>query len=169
MVRRLLPPILGLLAACASAPPSVPPAEPVAVQMPIYAPVYCEPPALIHPALPIAALTAQSAAADTMRAYAATVEILKGAVDDRDAVIAGCASPAGNAPQAPVPGGSAPTVPTASVETSQPAANAASARSGANTTSQVTIGTAGPKATPGRLTTRVINAARAIAGFTFGE
>ncbi|MBF6559121.1 MAG: hypothetical protein IVW56_02435 [Candidatus Binataceae bacterium] len=106
--------------------------------MPIYAPVYCEPPALTHPALPIAALTARSAAADTMRAYAATVEILKGAVDDRDAVIAGCASPAGNALQAPAP------TPTAPAETSHPGA-------------------------PRQLTTRVINAARAMAGFTFGE
>src|ERR1700691_5104857 len=96
MVRRLLPPLLGLLAACASAPPSVPPAVPVAVQMPIYEPVYCDAPALTHPVLPIATLTSQSAAADTMRAYAATVEILEGAVDDRDAVIAGCAAPTAN-------------------------------------------------------------------------
>ena len=100
MVRRLLPPLLlPLLAACASAPPPESPAVPVTVKVPVYTPVFCKPPALAHPVLPIAALTAGSPAADTMRCYAASIVILEGAVKDREAIIAGCAAPA--APLAP--------------------------------------------------------------------
>ncbi len=93
MVRRLLPPLLALLAGCASSPPAIAPAAPVTVKVPILRPLPCDPPRLGRPALPIAGLRAGSAPADTVRAYAATVAILKGAVAERDAVIAGCAAP----------------------------------------------------------------------------
>ena len=99
-MRCLLPLLLVLLAGCASAPPISPIATPVTVKMPVYEPVYCAVPALTKPALPIAQLGANSAPADTVRAYAATVVILKGAVSERDAVIAGCAKPQGENTQA---------------------------------------------------------------------
>jgi hypothetical protein len=75
-------------------------ATPVEVQIPVYKPVYCTAPALDHPRLPVATLAAGSAPADTLRAYAATVVLLKGAVRDRDEVIAGCIS---DAPPGAVP------------------------------------------------------------------
>jgi hypothetical protein len=92
MVRRLLPLILILLAGCASAPPFLSPAQPVEVQIPLDRPVDCmsTPPA--RPALPISALGTGVSPADTIRSYAATVVILKGAVRDGDALIAGCAA-----------------------------------------------------------------------------
>jgi hypothetical protein len=68
----------------------------------VYEPVYCTPPAHATPALPIAGLTAASAPADTLRAYAATVVVLKATVRELDALIAGCAEP-------PDAGGSAPS------------------------------------------------------------
>ncbi|MGH7906266.1 MAG: hypothetical protein ACREP6_06530 [Candidatus Binataceae bacterium] len=85
----------ALLAGCAAGP-SAPPRL-VEVKAPIPTPVYCAVPALVKPALPIAGLTPVSAPADTIRAYAATVVILKGAVEDRDQVIAGCAAPVAKA------------------------------------------------------------------------
>lgn len=94
MVMRVLPLILALFAGCAVAPPAVPVAMPVTVQMPMYKMVYCSAPVPARPALPIAALKPESAPADTIRAYAETVVILKGAVGERDMVIAGCAAPA---------------------------------------------------------------------------
>jgi hypothetical protein len=93
MVRRLLPLLLVLFAGCASAPPLGPIVAPVTVKVPVYEPVYCAIPALAKPALPISELHADSAPADTIRAYAATVVMLKGAVSERDAVIAGCRKP----------------------------------------------------------------------------
>lgn len=78
----------------------MPIAEPVTVKVPVYKPVYCQIPALAKPALPIAELQPDSAPADTIRAYAATVVILKGALGERDAVIAGCAKPPANNSQA---------------------------------------------------------------------
>jgi hypothetical protein len=93
MVRRLLPLLLVLLAGCASAPPLGQVAAPVTVKVPVYEAVYCAIPTLAKPALPIAELHADSAPADTIRAYAATVVMLKGAVSERDAVIAGCKRP----------------------------------------------------------------------------
>ncbi|HLW69389.1 MAG TPA: hypothetical protein VKS22_02085 [Candidatus Binataceae bacterium] len=99
MVRRLLPLILIQLAGCASAPPFLPPAEPVEVRIPVDRPVYCAAPPPARPVLPIGALRTGSSPAETLRSYAATVIILKGAVRERDTLIAGCA-----APPAPVQG-----------------------------------------------------------------
>lgn len=102
MVTRLLPLTLTLLAGCAFSPPFFgAPGPPVEVQVPVAAPVYCAPPSDPPPALPIAALTAASAPADTIRAYAATVIVLKGLVRERDARIAGCAQPADGPAAAP--------------------------------------------------------------------
>jgi len=94
MVRCVLPLILVLTTGCAIAPPPISPGVPITVKVPIQVPVYCEPPRLARPALPIAALKPSSPPADTLRAYAATVVLLKGAVEERDAVLAGCMKPA---------------------------------------------------------------------------
>jgi hypothetical protein len=76
------------IAGCVAATP------PAAAVRPLMVPVLhetpCPAPALADPALPLAALGPASAPADTMRAYAAAVAILKGAVRERDAVLAGC-------------------------------------------------------------------------------
>ncbi len=101
MVRRLLPPLLALLAGCASAPPPIAPAAPVTVKVPILRPLPCDPPRMGRPALPIAALKPASPPADTIRAYAASVALLKGAVAERDAALAGCSAPASAAAAAP--------------------------------------------------------------------
>jgi hypothetical protein len=81
-----------LIAGCASPLPPI--LTPVEVKVPVATPVYCNVGKLDKPALPLAALKADSAPADTIRAYAATVALLKGAVQERDSVIAGCAAPA---------------------------------------------------------------------------
>lgn len=96
MVKCVLPLGLALLAGCAVAPPNPPEAVPVTVKVPVYEPVYCSPPKLERPVLPVGALTPGTGPADTMRAYAATVVILKGAVNERDEVIAGCEKPGGS-------------------------------------------------------------------------
>jgi len=83
---------IGAIAGCAAH--QAPIAIPITVELPIATPVYCSPPPLDKPVLAIAALTASSTPADTVRAYAATVAILKGAVTERDDVIAGCGKPA---------------------------------------------------------------------------
>jgi hypothetical protein len=107
MVKRLLPLILVLLAGCAFSPPFLSaPAVPVEVDVPVFEPVYCQPPRSTRPALPIASLTPASAPADTLRAYAATIILLKGLVRERDALIAGCSEPV-SAPPGPPPGGKA--------------------------------------------------------------
>jgi hypothetical protein len=92
MVKRILPLILALACGCAAAPP-ITRVEPVEVKTPVLDPVYCRPPALARPSLPVGRLTAASPAADTIRAYAATIVILKAAVRERDEIIAGCAPP----------------------------------------------------------------------------
>ena len=74
---------------------------PIEVKVPVATPVYCKVAQLARPELPIAELKMDSAAPDTIRAYAATVAILKGAVRERDLVIAGCAPPLDQ--QHPVP------------------------------------------------------------------
>lgn len=94
MVTCILPLILVLLAGCALVPPAAPIPAPVTVKVPVYETVYCRPPKLQRPRLPIAELVADSSPADTVRAYAATVVLLKGAVKERDEVIAGCEKPA---------------------------------------------------------------------------
>lgn len=93
MVRRLLPPVIFLLAGCALAPPSPPASIPVEVRVPIYQPVYCASGPVGRPELPIGRLAPNSTPAATVKAYAATVAILKGAVLQRDALLAGCAGP----------------------------------------------------------------------------
>jgi hypothetical protein len=93
MVKCLLPLILIAVTGCASAPPLSALVRPFEVQVPVAIPVYCKPPVLARPGLPIAGLSSASSAAETIRSYAATVMILKGAVQERDAVIAGCAAP----------------------------------------------------------------------------
>ena len=55
------------------------------VQVPVLHETPCPAPALADPALPLAGLRPESPPADTMRAYAAAVAILKGAVRERDA------------------------------------------------------------------------------------
>jgi hypothetical protein len=111
MVKCVLPLILVLTAGCAITPPSISPAMPVTVKVPVEVPVYCEAPPLAHPQLPIARLNAASPAADTIRSWAATVVLLKGAVEERDAVIAGCVrpeatvGPVASNPRGPAPSG----------------------------------------------------------------
>jgi hypothetical protein len=63
------------------------------VKIPIATPIYCDVPALQQPPLPIARLTPDSAPADTIRSYAATVYVLKSAVVERDTILKACAAP----------------------------------------------------------------------------
>jgi hypothetical protein len=84
------------------------------VKIPVATPIYCDVPALQRPLLPIAALTPESAPADTIRSYAATVDVLKSAVVERDAILKGCGAPddtAASPPQASLRGPSAPQTP----------------------------------------------------------
>ena len=86
-------PILVLafaLAGCAAGAAPAPTVRPLMVQVPVLHETPCPAPALTDPALPLAGLQPESPPADTMRAYAAAVAILKGAVRERDAVLAGC-------------------------------------------------------------------------------
>jgi hypothetical protein len=78
------------IAGCAANAPAAPTVRPLMVQVPVLHETACPAPALANPVLPIAALKPGSPPADTMRAYAAAVAILKGAVRERDAVLAGC-------------------------------------------------------------------------------
>jgi hypothetical protein len=94
MVKRFLPLSLVLLAGCALSPPAFAPATPLEVSVPVYEPVYCPIPHLANPRLPISALTPESPPADTLRAYAASVVLLKAAVRQLDDVLEGCAEPA---------------------------------------------------------------------------
>lgn len=77
---------------CAAGPPSAI-FTPIEVKAPVPIPVYCKVGKLAKPELPIAVLKGDSAPADTIRAYAATVAILKGAIRERDLAIEGCAAP----------------------------------------------------------------------------
>jgi hypothetical protein len=104
MVRRLLPLFPLLLAGCALSPPFFSPATPLEVKVLVYEPVYCTPPAVVNPDLPIASLSAASAPADTIRAYAATVVVLKGTVRELNTLIEGCEEPAGATSSAPAEG-----------------------------------------------------------------
>jgi hypothetical protein len=83
--------IATAIAGCAAAAAPAPAVRPLMVQVPVLHETPCPVPALEHPVLPIAGLKPGSPPADTMRAYAAAVAILKGAVRERDAVLAGCA------------------------------------------------------------------------------
>lgn len=104
MVRRLLPLFPLLLAGCALSPPFFAATTPLEVKVPVYEPVYCAPPPHTNPTLPIAGLTAAAAPADTLRAYAATVVILKATVRELDSLIAGCTEPVGTGGGAPAGG-----------------------------------------------------------------
>jgi hypothetical protein len=91
--------------ACARVSPPAPRA--VLVNIPIATPIYCDVPALSPPPLAIASLTAESPPADTIRDYAATVDVLKSAVRERDAILKGCGAPeepkSNPVPKNPVP------------------------------------------------------------------
>jgi len=94
VVNRLIALIMiGTMGGCATA--AQPILTPVEVKVPVAIPIYCQVAKLDKPALPIAALKADSAPADTIRGYAATVAILKGAVLQRDLALEGCVGPAG--------------------------------------------------------------------------
>ena len=94
--------LMASIYGCAAEQPQ-PILTPVEVKVPVATAVYCKVAKLDKPQLPIAALKTDSAPDDTIRAYAATVAILKGAVRERDLAIAGCAAPASDQPQASEP------------------------------------------------------------------
>ncbi len=78
---------------CACAPAVAPAPRPVMVEIPIATPIYCQVPKLQPPILAIAALTPDSPPADTVRSYAASVDVLKSAVHERDTILEACAPP----------------------------------------------------------------------------
>lgn len=86
--------IISAVGGCAARPPIAP--RPVMVKVPVPVPVYCPLSLPEKPSLPISRLTPASTAADTIRAYASAIAILKGAVRQRDQIIIGCAAPAAN-------------------------------------------------------------------------
>lgn len=90
------------MAGCAAMPAYLP-TRTVTVRVPVLHETPCPAPRLQDPTLPIAALKPASAPTDTIRAYAASVAVLKGAVRERDAVIAGCARGADKPNPAGVP------------------------------------------------------------------
>jgi len=81
------------LAICSCAPVAAPGPRPVMVEVPIATPIYCQVPKLQPPILAIAALTPDSPPADTVRSYAASVDVLKSAVHERDTILEACALP----------------------------------------------------------------------------
>jgi hypothetical protein len=90
--------ITAAISGCASEqPPAI--LTPIEVKVPVATPVYCQVAKLDKPELPISVLKTDSAADDTIRAYAATVAILKGAVRQRDLALEGCAAPASDQPR----------------------------------------------------------------------
>jgi hypothetical protein len=93
LVSRAIPTLVlaFALAGCAAGAAPAPTVRPLMVQVPVLHETPCPAPTLADPALPLAGLRPESPPADTMRAYAAAVAILKGAVRERDAVLAGCA------------------------------------------------------------------------------
>ena len=93
MVKCVLPLTLVLVTGCASAPPIDVVARTITVKVPIYQSVYCDPPELGDPELPVSALQPGTTPAKTMRAFAGSIVILKGAVRERDEIIKGCERP----------------------------------------------------------------------------
>ncbi len=75
-----------------------PPAVPVTVDVPVPEPVYCAAQIPARPSLPISALSESSSPADTIRAYAASVIVLKGALEQLDGILGGCTRPAARRP-----------------------------------------------------------------------
>ncbi len=84
---------VALLAAGCATRPTEPVVRTVRVDVPVATPVYCDAPPLAKPELPIRDLGKGSTPADTVRAYAASIVILKGAVQQRDDLLKGCAKP----------------------------------------------------------------------------
>jgi hypothetical protein len=95
MVRCILPPILALLMGCAAVP--LPPPRPLTVKVPVFTPMYCDVARPPLPKLPLTALKSDSAPGETMRAYVASVILLKGAVEERDALLGSCRPPSDGA------------------------------------------------------------------------
>jgi hypothetical protein len=93
MVKCVLPLTLVLVTGCASPPPIDVVARTITVKVPMYQSVYCDPPALGDPELPVSGLRPGTAPAETMRAFAGSIVILKGAVHERDEIIKGCEKP----------------------------------------------------------------------------
>jgi hypothetical protein len=89
--------ILCAALACGCARAAQGPPVPVTVEVPVPQPVWCALPPPARPVLPISHLAADSPPADTMRAYAATVVILKAAVVEREDLLRACAPPADSA------------------------------------------------------------------------
>ncbi|MFZ1886433.1 MAG: hypothetical protein WAU33_00270 [Candidatus Binataceae bacterium] len=83
--------VAAAIGGCARA--ATPIAVPMKVSVPIPEPVYCAAAAPPRPALQIASLNPDSAPADTIRAYAASVVVLKAAVAERDELLRACAAP----------------------------------------------------------------------------
>jgi hypothetical protein len=90
--------LVAALAIAGCAPEVALPPRPVMVKVPVPVPVYCPIPKLQNPGLPIASLNPDSAPSDTMRAYAASVVILKAAVGERDHLLDGCRHPSATQP-----------------------------------------------------------------------
>jgi hypothetical protein len=87
---------------CACAPVAAPAPRPVMVEVPIATPIYCQVPKLQPPILAIADLTPDSPPADTVRSYAASVDVLKSAVHERDTILEACGPPAGASATPPI-------------------------------------------------------------------
>ena len=111
VVKRLAAVLIMLTLSGCAAQPQAPILTPVEVKVPVAVPVYCNVANLAKPELPLATLKADSAPDDTIRAYAATVAVLKGAVRERDLLIAGCAAPPLDETDSPATGPAAPTAP----------------------------------------------------------
>jgi hypothetical protein len=77
---------------------ALPPPVPVTVDVPVPEPVYCAAQIPARPSLAISTLSESSSPADTIRAYAASVVILKGAVEELDKILAGCTRPGARRP-----------------------------------------------------------------------
>ena len=67
--------------------------RPQTVDVPVVKHVYCDPGDTVFPELPLAKLAPDAAPADTIRAYASTVAILKGEVERRDILLDSCRAP----------------------------------------------------------------------------
>ncbi len=90
----------ALLAGCARIA-ALPPV-PMTVEIPVPEAVPCSVAIPARPALPIAALAAGSPPGDTMRAYAATVAVLKVAVAEREELLRVCIAPDSSANPPPL-------------------------------------------------------------------
>jgi hypothetical protein len=103
--------LLAAALLCGCARVAQPPPVPLTVEVPVPERVPCAVAIPARPALPIASLVAGSPPADTMRAYAATVAVLKVAVGERDDLLRACIEPDSSANTPPLAGGSAAAAP----------------------------------------------------------